>query len=74
MCSSQYFWCEFVMQTRMVFGRHKSGHIFPMKLWVEQISGNNAAVSFMGVCQAVSTKDNFIFVDSTGLCSYFTAG
>eukprot|EP00899_Mesostigma_viride_P011837 jgi/Mesvir1/20654/Mv14872-RA.2 len=52
---------------RDVEGRNKSGHVFPIRLYVNKVE-SNGEVSFMGIIRAIEEDDNAVIkVDERGL-------
>lgn len=51
-----------VDSTRVVLGRHVSGHIFPMVMQVRHDAGSSGEAGFVGICREITTDTQHVLV------------
>jgi two-component system, LuxR family, sensor kinase FixL len=49
--------------TRVVFGLHRAGHIFPMLLAVRESSSATGPLSLVGIARALNTSEQHILLN-----------
>lgn len=51
--------------TRVVFGLHRAGHVFPMLLAVRESAAADGSLLIVGVMRSLSTSDQYIMLDAS---------